>query len=433
MTTSENIKDKLANSISLKLVIIFFLILVMQIPLSSIKGLIYERQDMEHQAQRKIAKRWGGEQYLGAPLLHTELENAGKDKTTHRSIISQSQTSVLEVNLEAHKRYLGIYEAAVFVSQVKIKGIIQANAESKSNTESIIGRYLFIPLKQLKGLKKIEAIRINGKLIEQQPQQHQVFNLNGFAIKLNEDVLSSAMNYEIEATIAGSKQLQFLPLATQMEVKIQSNWESPSFIGDYLPDERIIDQNGFTANWQINQLNSVSSLSNRFIKQQEMKFGVEILIPANTYQVNVRTVKYSFLIVVLTFAGFFLTEMFFKLRIHPFQYLLIGFSLSTFYLLLLSLSEYLSFSWSFLLAATAIVGLISSYCSVVLQQKKRGIYTGIVFSVLYGFIFVLVKAEQTSLLMGSFGILFILALVMYLTRKIDWYSVVTEKEQIQRH
>ena len=152
-------------------------------------------------------------------------------------------------------------------------------------------------------------------------------------------------------------------------------------------------------------------------------FGVEVLIPANIYQVNERTVKYALLIMLLTFAGFFLAEMFFKLRLHPFQYLLIGFALSIFYLLLLSLSEYLHFDWAFLLAAASTVLLISGYCAVILGNKRRGALTASLFILLYGFIFVLVKAEQLSLLMGAIGIWVFLAAVMYLTRKIDWYNI----------
>ena len=79
--------------------------------------------------------------------------------------------------------------------------------------------------------------------------------------------------------------------------------------------------------------------------------------------------------------------------------------------------------YRFLISASSIILLIGGYCSVVLQQRNRGIFTGILFAILYGFIFILVKAEQTSLLMGAIGIWLILALIMYLTRKIDWYNI----------
>ncbi len=147
------------------------------------------------------------------------------------------------------------------------------------------------------------------------------------------------------------------------------------------------------------------------------------MIAANVYQVNERSVKYSFLIVLLSFAAFFLAELFFKLRLHPFHYLIIGVSLSVFYLLLLSISEFLHFNKAFMIAASAITVMVSGYCSVVLKQRKRGVLTGLFFASLYGFIFVLVKAEHSSLLMGSIAIWLILSTVMYLTRKIDWYAI----------
>jgi inner membrane protein len=252
--------------------------------------------------------------------------------------------------------------------------------------------------------------------------------LLGFEVDLEDLPQNLKLNYQIELSLIGSNQLDILPLARETIIHMQSNWNSPSFVGDSLPDERQITKQGFSATWNINNLiqntTKEATTQNNFVMEQSYpSIGVKILIPANIYQVNERTVKYSFLIVLLTFAGFFLAELFFKLQLHPFQYLLIGVSLSVFYLLLLSLSEYLLFNLAFLISASSIILLIGGYCSVVLQQRVRGLYTGLLFTVLYGFIFILVKAEQTSLLMGAIGIWLILALVMYLTRKIDWYKV----------
>lgn len=431
MSTTETIKVRLSNSISFKLLVILFLVLIMQIPLSSVESLINERQGMLNFAQRTISDRWGEEQHIGTPFIKITQQaikpRKNKEEINYYSI--QSDQSDFEVDLQAEKRYLGIYEAAVYVTKLKLSGLIDVNADKYYRENSKVSLGLFVPFKHLRGLKSIDKIIINGKEFTDLPKKHQSNQMLGFFIDLHKKDIIKPLKYQIHLSVAGSQQFDILPLAKSTNVIMQSNWNSPSFVGDYLPDERTITEQGFNATWHINQLNQNSQSSSKFLMDQTYpSFGVKIMIPANIYQVNERTVKYSFLVIVLTFAGFFLTELFFKLILHPFQYLLIGFSISTFYLLLLSLSEYLSFNWSFLIAAGVIVLLISGYCSVVLRQAKRGVLTGVLFSLLYGFIFILVKAEETSLLMGSIAILLILATVMYLTRKIDWYNVnVTKK------
>ncbi|HHL32319.1 MAG TPA: cell envelope integrity protein CreD [Oceanospirillales bacterium] len=424
--TTDSIKKSLVNSISIKLLVILVLIVLMQIPLSSVRGLIHERQSMQYQAQTEISKRWGDKGQLGSPVLVIEQEIVKKDERHKKQTSIQSSSAEITIELDAHKRYLGIYEAAVFNAKIQLTGVIEI-ADSAKLDDPKHNYYLFIPLQQIKSIKNMGAVSINNQQLRQLPQQFSVNESRGFAIQLNPQELQKSINYKIEFSLSASEQMNIIALARKTEVSMRSNWPSPSFIGNHLPDTRVISDKGFEAYWQINQLNMTSGADSHFVIDQNDGFGVKIHIPANTYQVNERTVKYSFLIIVLSFAGFFLTELFFKLRLHPFQYLLIGFSLSTFYLLLLSISEYLSFNWAFLLSASAIIALISSYCSVVLKQTQRGLYTGLLFTLLYGFIYILVKAEEASLLMGAIAILFILSLVMYLTRKIDWYAVGEEK------
>jgi len=347
---------------------------------------------------------------------------------THYLVSSKTTNYVVE--LTAEKRYLGIYEAAIYVAKIQISGEIEFDSDELVNENGQNKIQLFIPLGQLRTLKNIDKISIDGKEITELAQQEVLYKRSGFSVELKNLTAKNSFKYQVEFSLAGSQQFEITPEAQKTTFTMQSNWNAPSFIGDYLPDERTISDTGFTAKWQVNQLSNRSSVTDNFVTDSRLpSLGVKIIIPANIYQVNERTVKYSVLIIVLTFAGFFLSELFFKLRLHPFQYLMIGFATSTFYLLVLSISEYLTFNWAFLISAGTIITLVSSYSSVVLQQTRRGIYTGLLFTVLYAFIFVLVKAEEASLLMGATGILFILAVVMYLTRKIDWYAVSTTSKE----
>ena len=423
-----------ADSITAKLVVIIILILLIQIPMLFVRGLINERQQMEYDAQKEIHQRWGAKQYIGSPVVNIY---SPKQNIITRDGTSQS-TSVLQhsiigtktdmnVEMDVSKRYLGIYETAVYNAKIHIQGLLEYQPDlAIANSDKA---FLFIPLKHVSSLKSIENISINKQKVNYFPYEARLHSLAGIEIPIENFTTQKPLQFVIDLAISGSDELEFLPLSAQNNVMIQSNWNSPSFTGNVLPDERSISDNGFIAKWQVNNLirslseNSTGNNLNHY--NNGKSFAVKTIIPANVYQVNERTVKYSFLIVVLVFAGFFLAELFFKLRLHPFQYLLIGISLSAFYTLLLSLSEYIRFNFAYLIASGAVILSIAGYCSVVLQQRIRGINTGILFAVLFSFIYVMVIAQDASLLMGSISIWFILALIMYMTRKIDWYSVYT--------
>ncbi|OGB61774.1 MAG: hypothetical protein A2Y94_13550 [Caldithrix sp. RBG_13_44_9] len=46
-----------------------------------------------------------------------------------------------------------------------------------------------------------------------------------------------------------------------------------------------------------------------------------------------------------------------------------------------------------------------------------------VLSLLYGFLYVNLQLQDYALLLGSLGLFIILSLVMYITRNINWYTV----------
>ncbi|WP_251358237.1 cell envelope integrity protein CreD [Kangiella sp. TOML190] len=444
MTDIQTIKQRFSHSISFKLAVIAFLLLLLQIPMAYVEGLIYERQSMQTQAQQDISQRWGGSQHIGAPILAVQYKKSVKVKDNggqHNLVSYEYNSHILseeflgDINLVANKRYLGIYEVPVFTSKVILSGAIEVEPDLHlGQHDDWSMQQLFLPIKEMRGLKSIDKLLINNQPVTVAQQQQKLRGLTGLSIRLDKIQRTHRLNYHVELTLSGSEQFDLLPLAGQSQVTISSNWPSPSFVGNFLPEKRTINEQGFEALWQVNELNHnfgrvLKGDKDYNLNNTKSIFGVKIIIPANIYQVNERTVKYGLLIMLLTFAGFFLAEMFFKLKLHPFQYLLIGFALSIFFLLLLALSEYLRFAWAFLVSALAIILLISGYCSVVLGQRKRGFYTAVLFALLYGFIYIMVRAKQTSLLMGAIGIWLFLAAVMYLTRKINWYSVSSSEQK----
>jgi inner membrane protein len=156
-------------------------------------------------------------------------------------------------------------------------------------------------------------------------------------------------------------------------------------------------------------------------------FGVNLYEPASVYQQNERAGKYGVLFIALTFVAFFLFEVLKKLRVHPVQYLLVGLALTTFYVVLLALSEQVGFAWAYLAAAASVVALVGGYASAVLRAWRAGAMFGSVIALVYALLYGLVVSEQYSLLMGAIALLGVVAALMYLTRKVDWYSATAAK------
>ncbi|MDP3975907.1 MAG: inner membrane CreD family protein, partial [bacterium] len=202
------------------------------------------------------------------------------------------------------------------------------------------------------------------------------------------------------------------------------------FMGGFLPAESNLSDKGFTAHWSVYSFNrgfpqqwTTASPSLPRGALQSSEFGVDLLTTVNTYQQNSRSLKYAMLFLLLTFTSYFLFEVLSKMRIHPLQYLFVGFAMCVFYLLLLSMSEHIAFLSSYLISSAATVVLISLYSVWVLRGKLRALLMAFLLTFIYGYLYVLLQLQDYALLIGSLSLFVVLALVMFLTRKLDWYEV----------
>ena len=228
----------------------------------------------------------------------------------------------------------------------------------------------------------------------------------------------------------GSDGLFFIPVGKETKVELSSPWSNPSFTGSFLPNERQIDSDGFTAEWKILHLNRnfPQQWKGAHYKIDHSFFGVKLRLAVDDYQKIMRTAKYAIMFITLTFLTFFMIELLGKKVIHPIQYILIGFALLIFYTLLLSISEYLTFKFAYLLAGAAIILLISLYTKTVLNSTLQTITIAGVLVLLYGYLYVILQLQDFALLMGSIGLFIVLAVVMYLTRKVDWFTIMSNRQ-----
>ena len=221
--------------------------------------------------------------------------------------------------------------------------------------------------------------------------------------------------------------MSFVPVGRQTTVELASSWPSPSYGGAYIPTVHRHDEEGFSARWEINALGRSFPMHWRAAESVETgfagaAFGLEFYDPVDIYARNERAVKYGILFILVPFLVFALAELTAKVRVHPLQYLIAVSANLIFFLLLLSLSEHLKFGLAFAVAAAGVAAELFLFAWTALRSAKLGRSMLIASLGLYGFLFTALQSEDYALLIGSVGLFAIMGLVIFITRRINWYS-----------
>jgi len=431
---------KWTQTIMAKLLGIGVLALLMLIPLGQVRGLVTERQQLRESAITQIAQGWGGRQILGGlvlavPTRQLVAETAGQPPQLRMGTqIVLADSLATDVAMTVQTRRYGIYGAPVYASTVHVSGRFLpqdlAQASRASAGQWLGGQAeLRLLLADLRGLQEVSELRINGRPARLQSSAAQLAGLSSVVVPVDLDSLGDQpLTFEMTLRVAGTGSLQLLPLARTTDASVHAPWRDPSFIGTMLPLEREVTAQGFHARWHMLDLNRSYGqawplgASDIDAAVTASAFGVELYQPVDVYQRNDRAGKYGLLFIAMTFVAFFLFEVLKRLRVHPVQYLLIGAALATFYLVLLALSEQLAFGLAYAIAATAVVVIVGGYAVAVLRARQAGVLLGGVLALIYAMLYGLVAAEQYALLIGALVLLATVALLMYLTRRIDWYA-----------
>ena len=423
-----------SNKLLIKGLITGLLILIMLIPTLFVNNLVKEREERQKQVVQEVSSKWASAQtiagpYLNVPYRTTETDASGKQITVVKSLILLPENLAANGNIIPEETHRSIYHVLLYKTDVQLKGSFNIQLPddvTKENLELSKAR-ICLGISDFKGIEEKISIKLNGNNITLTPglpsRELSEFGLSApvnFAI----ENLSQPISFETSVKVKGSEQLHFMPLAANSQFTLQSKWQNPSFDGNTIPNTRTVDEKGFIATWKFNEANLpfTTVIREGSAKNAVSSFGVSMLQPADQYAKTMRSVKYAILFIGLTFALFFIIELMQQKPFHPVQYILVGLALIIFYTLLLSISEVMAFDIAYLIAATATVSLITLYAKGHFQSwKVASVFAGVLAS-LYAFIFVLIRLEDTALLVGSIGLFIVLALVMYESRKVNWYG-----------
>lgn len=424
---------------TIKVVIIGGLILLLMIPMFMIENLISERGRTQEEAINEVSEKWSLAQTVTGPYLNIQYpvvtENNGEKKVSIKDLILFPDELLINGQLKTEILKRSLYEVNVYQSELTLKGSFSSEELIKSRID--MGQLQFdraaicLNLTDMRGISEQISITFGDSVYVFEPgmDNRGIDNTGVHAIAdLSELKNNKKLPYEVKIKLKGSQSINFIPLGKTTRVDLKANWNTPSFTGSYLPNNRDITEKEFSAQWQVLNLNRNYSqvmidYTNFNIKNiDNSSFGVNFKIPVEQYQQSMRSAKYAIPIILLTFGVIFFTEIMNKTRIHALQYLLVGLALCLFYSLLLSFSEHIGFNPAYLLSATLTIILVGGYMFGITKRKKPSLIMSGLLGVLYLYIFVLIQLETFALLTGSLGLFIILAMVMYFSKKIDWFN-----------
>jgi inner membrane protein len=429
------------GSQTLRLLLSGFLILLLLIPAAMIGGLVSERRATREGAVEEVTGKWGRMQVITGPALvipyvqtRVELDNKGQKvvRAQTRRLIVLPETLAVRGTMESEVRHRGIFSVPVYRLRLEISGRFARPSLSDWNVGEGEIRWeraeIGVGISDARAIQEQTDLTWNGRTIPFLPGTGG-FDLTstGIHAPLAASAPAGAVDFKFPLVLNGSVGVYFVPFGRKTDVDLKSNWPDPSFQGNWLPATRTVGEGGFEASWSIpflgrNYPQAWTSDDKMGDTVEASKFGVDLITPVDEYRMAERSTKYAGLFILLTFAAIWLIEVLGRMRVHPIQYLLVGAAMCLFYLLELALSEHLGFAPAYAVAGVSVVGLVGSYSLAALKRPGRAAVVGGLLAALYLYLYVLLKNEDYALLIGSIGLFLMLAVVMYLTRRIDWHE-----------
>jgi inner membrane protein len=433
----------------LKMGLIAILVLLLLIPLSMVQSVLQERLQRRDGAIRDITATWGKEQVIMGPVLiipykyshsvwkqgmmNSQIQQVQVNETVQSRAYFLPSFFKAEGEIKPDRLHRGIYETVVYSGKLNLSGKFESPSfeELGVNADQILWdeAEIAVSITDLRGAKESLQVKAGDQIVPLKPGNKLAGFEGGVYARIKGlNSQTSAIPFEMSITLNGSKNLRLAPVGVNNDVRLASSWPDPSFQGAFLPTERKIGLTGFNAHWQIpyygrsypQQWTDNNQISAE--KVSSSLFGVDLVPMLDSYRYVERSIKYGILLIVLLFITFFLFEIISGLRIHAFQYSLIGIALCLFYLGLLALSELMSFGAAYWISAAATSLMIALYSLKVLRSRSRGGIIAVGLALVYVFLFIILRLQDYSLLVGTAGLFLALAIVMFVTRNLDWYA-----------
>ena len=403
---------KFLDSLPVKIALMGVLALLMLIPLAMVQSQITDRQNAASASRDEVAASWGRSQTLTGPVLKLcydiEVLDQKQEKTVKRETATVYPRSLnYDIDLPTQTLHRSIYDIMVYGAEVIVTGdyvipSVYGQQELKEQT-------VLVGISDLRGIDGLVEITLGE-------QSYSFHSGSGSSlsepIELDKSLMDgkTVLPFRLTYRVKGSSSLMVKPYGETTEVKMHSDCPDPSFTGDFLPSEREVTEEGFTARWSVSEINRGNP--------DDTSFGVNLLQGVTQYQKTMRSAKYGILVILLVFIAGLAVELVGKKKINIVQYLVIGLSLVLFYALVLSFSEFMSFSLAYVLAALMTVAALFGYFRGILRDRSAWLLAALV-ALAYLLSYILLQMETYALLAGTLLLFALLVGIMYLTRNLN--------------
>ena len=425
-----SLKDN--NSLVKKIGFLFVLAVLLQIPMLFINRIIDDRDYSYNNMVEEIGNEWGRKQtiagvFLTIPFNDSEIyyDNSGKEakrKITKNLVILPDDLKV-KVYLKDEVRERGIYKTTVYNGDIILEGSFPSIRNSVPANIFPYNIGIGLGITDTKSIMKVEEFIVEGENIELESgtgvTQHGINTGISGTIRQNLNQ-KEKINFSVKLSLRGNEGINILPFGKNNHFEVSSSWKAPKFYG-ILPSAKVIDENGFKAEWEVSSFvrNYKQSFVDGFYDITEGKIGVDLYEGVTHYRQVMRAVKYSMLFILLSLFVVYIFEVTSKRFTHYVQYGVVGFSLTMFYLVLLSMSEYFSFGLAYIIATLMVVIPNSLYIKAVTKNSKYGVGMLVFLSGIYAVLYSILKMEQYALITGTLLLMLVLYVMMYITRNIE--------------
>lgn len=413
-------------------------IVLLSLPLMMVRELINERADYRSEVVDAIEQSTSGSQKLAGPLIAipitetlTRMENQ-KEVNYQRSWVYYWLPESLAVagKQTVESRRVGIYSGQVWHNALQIKASFDPlRLAALRKTNIVLGQpRLVVSVGDPRGIGAIHAPEVNGNVLSVEPGLG--ISGDGAGIHMPMPALAEdnkPLEIAFSLDLNGTGEFSLVPLGRNSELQLTSNWPHPGFLGSFLPTQREVSAAGYRAHWQSSWF--ANDMGSYFKDDMEIPwsrlpaFSADVMSLADQYQLTDRATKYAILLIGLTFMAFFVFESLTRRPLHPMQYLLVGLSLVLFYLVLLALSEHIGFTAAWLAASLSGAVMNGIYLQAVLRGWRNSLLFVAALLLLDGVMWFLLHSEDSALLLGTGVLALALSVLMFLTRRVDWYAL----------
>lgn len=413
-------------------------IVLLSLPLMMVRELINERADYRSEVVDAIEQSTSGSQKLAGPLIAipitetlTRMENQ-KEVNYQRSWVYYWLPESLAVTGKqtVESRRVGIYSGQVWHNALQIKASFDPlRLAALRKTNIVLGQpRLVVSVGDARGIGAIHAPEVNGNVLSMEPGLG--ISGDGAGIHMPMPALAEdnkPLEIAFSLDLNGTGEFSLVPLGRNSELQLTSNWPHPGFLGSFLPTQREVSAAGYRAHWQSSWF--ANDMGSYFKDDMEIPwsrlpaFSADVMSLADQYQLTDRATKYAILLIGLTFMAFFVFESLTRRPLHPMQYLLVGLSLVLFYLVLLALSEHIGFTAAWLAASLSGAVMNGIYLQAVLRGWRNSLLFVAALLLLDGVMWFLLHSEDSALLLGTGVLALALSVLMFLTRRVDWYAL----------